>query len=69
MPIEINYIISALIGFVVAIIFYILPNWIRLLKNQFKNHVEQIVINFKEELQNGHKNGNSQQASEKEKKG
>lgn len=67
MPIE--YIISALIGFAVAIIFYILPNWIRLLKNQFKNHVENIVINFLEELQNGHKNGNSQQTSEKEKKG
>ncbi len=67
MPIE--YIISALIGFAVAIIFYILPNWIRLLKNQFKNHVEKIVINFLEELQNGHKNGNIESSSKKEKKG
>ena len=67
MPIE--YIISALIGFAVAIIFYKLPNWIRLLKNQFKNHVEKIVINFLEELQNGHKNGNIESSSKKEKKG
>lgn len=67
MPIE--YLISAVIGFAVAIIFYILPNWIRLLKNQFKNHVENIVINFLTELQNGNKDGNSKSTQTQEKKG
>ena len=67
MPIE--YLISAVIGFAVAVIFYILPNWIRLLKNQFKNHVETIVTNFLIELQNGNKDGNPKSTQTQEKKG
>ena len=66
---QIEYFISAAIGFAVAMIFIILPSWYRLIKYQFQKYIENIVINFLYELQKTNTNGNIEQASKKEKKG
>jgi hypothetical protein len=66
---QIEYLISAAIGFAVAMIFIILPSWYRLIKYQFQKYIENIVINFLYELQKTNTNGNIEQASKKEKKG
>ena len=66
---QIEYLISAAIGFAFAMIFIILPSWYRLIKYQFQKYIENIVINFLYELQKTNTNGNIEQASKKEKKG
>ena len=65
---QIEYLISAAIGFAVAMIFIILPSWYRLIKYQFQKYIENIVINFLYELQKTNTNGNIEQTQEKTKK-
>ena len=65
---QIEYLISAAIGFAVAMIFIILPSWYRLIKYQFQKYIEKIVINFLYELQKTNTNGNIEQTQEKTKK-
>ena len=66
---QIEYLISAAIGFAVAMIFIILPSWYRLIKYQFQKYIENTVINFLHELQEKNTNGNIRQTQVKEKKG
>ena len=66
---QIEYLISAAIGFAVAMIFIILPSWYRLIKYQFQKYIEKQVINFLHELQKTNTNGDIKQTQEKEKKG
>lgn len=64
---QIEYLISALIGFGVAMIFIILPSWYKLLKLQFQQYIENIVITFLHNLQDANQNGNPKQTQEKNK--
>ena len=41
---QIEYLISAAIGFAVAMIFIILPSWYRLIKYQFQKYIENISL-------------------------
>jgi hypothetical protein len=66
---QIEYLISAAIGFAVAMIFVILPGWYRLIKYQTQKYIQNIVINFLHELQTSNKNGDiKQEQKEKEKR-
>ena len=66
---QIEYLISAAIGFAVAMLFVILPSWYRLIKHQIQKYIENIVINFLHELQKTNTNGDIEQTQEKTKKG
>jgi len=65
---QIEYLISAAIGFAVAMIFVILPGWYRLIKYQTQKYIQNIVINFLHELQTSNKNGDIKQEQKEKKK-
>jgi hypothetical protein len=66
---QIEYLISALIGFAVALLFVILPSYYRYLKLAHKKYIENIVIDFLHDLQTSNKNGDiKQEQKEKEKR-
>lgn len=64
----IEYLISALIGFGVAMIFIIIPSWYKMLKLQLKGYIETLVIDYLKQLQDAHQNDNIKSEKTKEEK-